>query len=171
MTSKSLCDMIQSSFIRADKNDVFFNGKTAIATEEFDGTKASFDIALGNITSNTKLREYGLSHKLQLVLRSLYNLFEAEEIAAVSGIMVAHSGNFLIKIINNGEVKEVNQIFYLDIADLYAHPESPRLKNFDPSICCFESKSSNKISLCIVSILGITLGLIVVYFNSLKSSM
>lgn len=86
------------------------------ATQEFDGTKQSFEIALGNLSYSNRLREYGLMNKISYILKSLYQLYEEASIRITSDLVISHGETVLIMISNNSVNKEdTNEVLYLDI--------------------------------------------------------
>lgn len=118
--SNSLCQRVRENVRWIDVEDPRIVCKEAIAQLEFDGTKDSFEIALGNLTGCRKLREYGLINKMPILLKSICCLYHEIRVASVSGLVVAHDNNLLIKVTNTKSLQSA-QVLFLDIDFLFRH--------------------------------------------------
>lgn len=100
-------------------DDKMFRMSTPLATGTFDGSRKSFAIALGNVTANRDLREYGL-HSLQRKLDILESCFDELKIDRMRSVVVFHRGDWLIRIINSSPTIEdaALESLYLDVHDL-----------------------------------------------------
>ncbi len=108
-----------------------FNGKDALSDVDFDGSKASLEIGLGNCTAQHKLRSYGVPRTISFVLKSIPELYECEDLHKIDQILILHDNNLLIRITNQSAEadKQVMQVEIRKVLeqiakkDLSAHME------------------------------------------------
>mmetsp|Transcript_26241 Transcript_26241/g.43742 ORF Transcript_26241/g.43742 Transcript_26241/m.43742 type:complete len:191 (+) Transcript_26241:1089-1661(+) len=90
----------------------------SVAKAEFDGSRRSFEIALGNIGAQQALRDYGLTHILPFITKTLPDLFECEHFDATREIRVLHEQEILIRLVNTGDTNSDISVFGLDVCDI-----------------------------------------------------
>ncbi len=105
-------ELVRSSIVRDQykKTDTI---TPAISTITYNGTKSSLDIALGNVTSDKKLRQFGLLHTLPMVLKNVVQLFDEEKLGEAKEIVITHNTSVLIRCENTGCNGSV--VFTLDV--------------------------------------------------------
>lgn len=59
-SNKEFLVAILNNVVITPCEDLYFKSKSALASGEFDGTEVSFQIACGNISGRSELKNYGL---------------------------------------------------------------------------------------------------------------
>jgi hypothetical protein len=95
-----MADIISAVSYRYRSQDCVFNGLDALSDVNFDGSKASLEVGLGNCTAQDKLRAYGLLRTISFVLKSIPDLYECEDLHKIDQILILHNNNLLIRITN-----------------------------------------------------------------------
>jgi hypothetical protein len=121
--------------LKVSIGDKYFRDNAPIATESFNGTFDSFEIAIGNLTGHPSLKEYGL-FSLSRLLICLSHLFYEFKMDRVFSIAIAHCGFFLVEIENRNPKYISDTVLFLDYADIQNHLQT--------SIQCFASHSMSK---------------------------
>lgn len=114
MQKVNFCSVVLDTAKFISLSDPEIIHKTAIANENFDGSKESLEIALGNVCASRELREYGYLNKLPCVLSAI-NCLSESQIKTVCGIIVANGVDILLQITNTGCPSSVDTVLFLDM--------------------------------------------------------
>lgn len=101
-----IAQTISDCSIKSNLNNCkYINTETYAPIKEikYDGTKQSFEICLGNVSADPKLREYGLRYIVPFILKNLPDLWLCEDLENVAAILIIHECIVLIRVTNSKE--------------------------------------------------------------------
>jgi hypothetical protein len=112
-----MADIISAVSYKYRSQDCVFNGLEALSDVDFDGSKASLEVGLGNCTAQKKLRSYGIPRTISFVLKSIPDLYECEDLHKIDQILILHSNNLLIRITNKS-LEADKQIMQVEVQNV-----------------------------------------------------
>lgn len=163
-----ICDLLKETSTK----ECAYSGVAEIKLVEYDGSKFSFEICLGNAFAEEKLRDYGLKHIIPFILKNLPDLYACKAFDEVSQFLLLHDNNLLLRIINKNASSD--RVLHLQVCDVLKALEEqeaiekryPKLKVLNNYLSRYSLGPVSPLvrNLVVASVVGATVGIVTYLF-------